>query len=280
MNITHFDAHAHTQFAAYDADRAEVMHRAYEAGVGMINVGTNYKTSIGAIELAHAYVNTYACIGYHPVHATPSEYHDKDEETKENFDTIEAFDYEMYQKLARDPKVVAIGECGLDYFRIEGDEAETKKKQKQVFEEQIKLVHEIQKPLMIHCRNAFPDVIEILTKNSSLLIPERAGVVHFFTGTETEAKKLLDLGFSFTFGGVITFTRDYYGVIRLIPLDRILSETDAPYVAPVPYRGKRNEPSYVIEVEKKLAELKNISQKEMGGQILKNVERMFQIRFG
>ncbi|MFA6364960.1 MAG: TatD family hydrolase [Candidatus Paceibacterota bacterium] len=280
MKIIHFDAHTHAQFAAYDVDRAEVMHRAYNAGVGMINVGTDYETSVDAVKLAHTHANTYACVGHHPVHATPSEYHDEDEHREEDFEVIEKFDYEAYQKLARDPKVVAIGECGLDYFRMENNKLEIKEKQKQVFEAQIKLVHEVQKPLMIHCRDAFPDLIEILTRNSSLLIPHRAGIIHFFTGTETEAKKLLALGFSFTFGGVITFAREYDEVIKLIPQDKILSETDAPYVTPVPYRGKRNEPSYVIEVEKKLAEVKGLSQEEMRIQIIKNAEEVFQVTFG
>ena len=142
------------------------------------------------------------------------------------------FDYDYYKELALDPRVVAIGECGLDYFRIKNNELGIKGKQKWAFEEQIRLASDVQKPLMIHCRNAFGDLIEILTHNSKLLIPGRSGVIHFFSGTKDEAKKLADMGFYFTFGGVITFVRDYDEVIRFIPADRILSETDAPYVTP------------------------------------------------
>ncbi len=103
------------------------------------------------------------------------------------------------------------------------------------------------------------------------------GIIHFFSGTPDDAKKLLDLGFSFTFGGVITFTHDYDAVIKMLPIDRILSETDAPYVTPVPYRGKRNEPAYVIEVVKKLAELRGVSEHDMAAQTIANAERIFKI---
>ncbi len=117
-----------------------------------------------------------------------------------------------------------------------------------------------------------------LKANSSKLKASPSGVIHFFTGTPDDAKKLLDLGFSFTFGGVITFARNYDEAIKMIPLDRILSETDAPYVSPVPYRGKRNEPAYVIEVVKKLAELKNVSVEEMKNQIWENARRIFNLQ--
>ena len=130
---------------------------------------------------------------------------------------------------------------------------------------------------MIHCRNAFDDLIKLLATNYQLL-NSPPGIIHFFSGTAEDAKKLLELGFSFTLGGVITFARDYDGVIKMIPMDRILSETDAPYVAPVPYRGKRNEPLYVIEVVKKLAEIKNISIEEMAKATVKNANRIFGIR--
>jgi len=136
------------------------------------------------------------------------------------------------------------------------------------------LAHEVGKPLMIHCRAAFPDLIEMLAARRAQLLPE-AGVIHFFTGTPEDAASLLDLGFSFTFGGVVTFTRDYDEVVRLLPLGRILSETDAPYVAPEPYRGKRNEPLYVLEVVKKLASLKGVSTEAMKESIWQTAGRVF-----
>jgi TatD DNase family protein len=129
---------------------------------------------------------------------------------------------------------------------------------------------------MIHCRNAFGDLIQLLKDNASLIngIP---GVIHFFTGTIDDAKVLLDLGFAFTFGGVVTFARNYDEAIKLIPADKILSETDAPYVSPAPYRGKRNEPAYVSEVVKKLAELKGIATEEMKVRIWENAQRIFKV---
>ena len=172
--------------------------------------------------------------------------------------------------------MVAIGECGLDFFRVTGEAV--REKQKALFGEHVAFAHDVKKPLMIHCRQAFPELTAILqSRRSELLNP--AGIVHFFTGTEAEAEELLNLGFYFTFGGVITFVRDYDRVIKTIPMERILSETDAPYVTPVPHRGRRNEPAYVTEVVKKLAELKNVSIEEMAAQILKNAERVFGINF-
>jgi TatD DNase family protein len=186
---------------------------------------------------------------------------------------VEEFDPEAYRALAEDPKTVAIGECGLDYFRL--DEA-TKPKQHAALLAQITLAKAVGKPLMIHCRDAFPDLISLLTDHKKELndIP---GVIHFFTGTKEQMKALLDLDFAFTFGGVVTFTHDYDEVVRYAPLDRLLSETDAPYVAPMPHRGKRNEPAYVIETVKKLAELRGITTEEMEAAIFKNAQRIFRI---
>ncbi|MBI4085478.1 MAG: TatD family hydrolase [Candidatus Liptonbacteria bacterium] len=280
-----FDAHTHVQFAAYDADRKEVIKRALESDVFMINVGTQRNTSASAVKLANEYAERlYASIGLHPIH-TEKSYHDEKElgggEAAKSFTSVgEDFDYDYYKKLALDPKTVAIGECGLDYYRLS---EETKEKQKEALVRQIELAKDVKKPLMIHCRNAFADLIETLQSPSSKL--QNPGVVHFFTGTADDAKKLMELGFSFTFGGVVTFppkagqpradTPNYNEVIKMIPIDRILSETDAPYVAPVPYRGKRNEPAYVVEVVKKLAEIKGISNDEMADKVFENSKRIF-----
>ena len=283
------DAHTHAQFAAYDADRDEVVARAHVAGVMMVNVGTNAETSEAAVRMTEKYQGgVYATVGLHPIHVNES-YHDSQESgapfsnsrelengNVESFtDRGEIFDHDYYKKLALDPKVVAIGECGLDYFRADSEKLNVaSKKQKEVFLKHIELAHEVKKPLMIHCRSAFPDLIQLLTFNHKLLISV-PGIIHFFSGTKEDAKNLLDLGFCFTFGGVITFARDYDEVVRYIPSDRILSETDAPYVTPAPYRGKRNEPAYVVEVVKKLAELKNLPLDEMAEQILATARRIF-----
>lgn len=309
----YLDAHTHVNLAAFKDDYREVIERALEAGVGLVNVGTQKDTSLRAVEIAHEFPGgVYAVVGLHPVHTSKS-FHDAQElgdtpeakgftptpkdhrsttEKHNQKDLVwgftsrgEIFDYEYYKKLALDPKVIAIGECGLDYYRIETDKADrtdiddAKEKQKSAFMEQIKLAHEVKKPLMIHCRSAFSDLIEILIHNSSFLVPNNPGIIHFFTGTKDDARKLLDLGFYFTFGGVVTFVRDYDKVIKMIPVERILSETDAPYVSPAPHRGKRNEPAYVIEVVKKLAEIKEISLEEIREKILDNIRSIFGIKF-
>lgn len=277
------DAHTHAQFQAFAGDSQETIERALRAGVWLINVGTQIDTSRKAIELAEKYSEgVYAAVGLHPIHTSKS-FHD----AKELGDTAEArrftsrgeeFDPAVYGRLAANPKVAAIGECGLDYFRIEGEELKIKEKQKQAFKSQIELAAEVKKPLMIHCRNAFPDLIDILNSYFLILASLPApGVIHFFTGTAEDAKTLLNMGFAFTFGGAITFTRNYDEIIKMLPGDAILSETDAPYVSPVPYRGKRNEPAYVVEVVKKLAELKNMPLEQMAEVTFNNARRIFRI---
>lgn len=291
-----FDTHTHVQFAAYDEDRKEVIERALKANVSMINVGTQVDTSAAAVKLANEFftfsnsrelenkdsARMYATVGLHPVHAEKS-FHDEQElgggEAAKAFTSRgEDFDYGNYKKMALDPKVVAIGECGLDYYHLS---EESKARQKEIFIKQIELAKEVQKPLMIHCREAFGDLIEVLSGNRNMLNSE-PGVIHFFSGTAEDAKKLLDLGFSFTFGGVVTFLPKagrpaYDDIVKYIPLDRILSETDAPYVAPMPYRGKRNEPLYVIETVKKLAAIKKVPVEEMAEKIFENARRTFMI---
>lgn len=276
------DAHTHVQFAAFRDDYKEVIERALKAGVAVVNVGTQKDTSKKAVEVARDFDEVYAVVGLHPIH-TGKSFYDADElgdiPGGKGFTTRgEDFDYEYYKDLALDKKVVAIGECGLDYYRIEqsANGKSAIEKQKEVFIKQIELAKEVGKPLMIHCRDAYPDLLEILKENRELLNSE-PGILHFYIGDLVQAKELLKMGFYFTFGGVITFTRSYDEVVKLIPMDRILSETDAPLVAPVPYRGKRNEPVYVIEVVKKLAEIKGVSMDEMATQIWKNAEAIFKI---
>lgn len=279
------DAHTHAHFAAFKEDYKEVIGRALEAGVAVINVGTQKDTSAKAVEVAHEFAeDVWAVVGLHPIH-TEKSYHDVKElgagGDEGGFTSRgEDFDYEYYKKLALDSKTLAIGECGLDYFRLgEG----SKKRQAEAFVSQIELAFDVKKPLMIHCRDAFSDLIEILEVNKAKL-NDKPGVIHFFTGTIEDAKKLLDLGFSFTFGGVITFPPKagqqagaYEEVIKMIPMDRILSETDAPYVAPEPFRGKRNEPAYVVYVVRKLAEIKGVSEEEMADQIWGNAKTVFRL---
>ena len=250
----YFDIHSHLNFKDYDNDFDKVINRLKETDTSTITVGTDLESSKRAVELADRYEEIYACIGIHPV--------DK---------KGEKFDVTKFEELIKHPKVVAIGECGLDYYRLE---PETKEKQKAAFLRQIELAYEVKKPLMIHCRQAFADLIDILQATNYKLQPS---IVHFFSGTKEDAKHLLDMGFSFSFGGVITFTKDYDEVVRYIPMDRITLETDAPYVTPTPYRGKRNEPLYVAEVAKKIAELKSIPLDEIATLTTQNSRRIFNI---
>ena len=210
-----FDAHSHTQFAAFERDCEEVIDRAIALGVWMIIVGTQKDTSRRAIDVAQRYPEgVYASVGLHPIH-TEQLLHDAKEldflaasTTEEQQESQvfsvrkfrsrgEEFDYNYYRQLAQSPKVLTIGECGLDYYRLGG---ETKPRQRKAFERQIQLSSDVKKPLMIHCRSAFGDLIDILAANSKSLVSPTAGIIHFFTGARVDAKVLLDLGFRFTFG--------------------------------------------------------------------------------
>lgn len=271
-----FDVHTHVQFSAFTEDHDAVIGRARDQGIWMINVGTQADTSRSAVAMAERFDDgVYATIGLHPIH-TQKSFHDPKElgaEDKGFTSRGEEFDPVYYREIGLHPKVVAIGECGLDYYRLETD---TKEKQISAFVAQMALSRDIKKPLMIHCRNAFADLIDVLRAEHSLL-NQPSGLIHFFSGTKEDARALLDMGFSFSFGGVITFTRDYDDALSFIPLDRILLETDAPYVTPTPYRGKRNEPAYVIEVAKKMAELKMLSFEDLAHVTTQNARSLFRI---
>lgn len=281
-----FDVHAHTQFAAYENETDTVIKRALDAGVWLVNVGTQRDTSASAVATAKRFsMGVFATVGLHPIH-TGKSFHDAQElslpsealakegrQAKGFTSRGEEFDHDYYAKLGREKEIVAIGECGLDYYRLEED---TKPTQMRAFEEQIALSRELEKPLMIHCRNALSDLVDVLNANRSAFnaIP---GIVHFFAGSVDDARRLLDLGFSFSFGGVLTFARDYDEVVRFIPSDHIVLETDAPYITPVPYRGKRNEPLYIVEVAKKIAELKQISFEEVAERTTANARKLFNV---
>lgn len=291
MQPKYIDIHSHINFKVFDQDRNEVIKRALENDTWVINVGTQIDTSSKAVEMANEYQEgVYAIIGLHPVH-TGASFHDEKElgeGGKEFTSRGEVFDKNAYRELLKDKKVVAIGECGLDYYHLDELSIE---KQKKIFIEQIELANEFNKPLMLHIRNnikakdknAYFDSLEILKKYSKVK-PSSAqgfgrakGNVHFFAGNKDEAKAFTDFGFTLSFTGVITFTHDYDEVIKNTPLDMIMSETDAPYVTPVPYRGHRNEPSYVKEIVKKIAEIKNLPEEEVARAIMANAKRVFSL---
>jgi TatD DNase family protein len=286
--MKYFDAHTHVNFVAYNDDREETIKRAVDAEVGMNVVGTQFDTSKAAVELAQKYDNVWATIGLHPIHTSKS-YHDEKElgpsfaeasKGKEGFVSRgESFDVAAYEELGKDPRVIAIGECGLDYFRI--DES-TKDVQIKNFVEQIELANKLGKPLMLHIRpsvakamegeNAYDDAIEVLKAHAVV-----RGDVHFFAGDWTVAKKFLDLGFTLSFTGVITFTHDYDEVVKNAPLNMLLSETDAPYVTPAPNRGKRNESAYIPLIVEKIAEIRGEPLERVSSQLLENARRVFGI---
>jgi len=278
--MKYIDIHAHINFKAYDDDRAEVISRAKEAKVGMINVGTMQKTSEEAVKLAEENENMFAIIGLHPAHVNKS-FHDVDEigeEGKAFTSRGEDFDYDFYKKLGENGKVVGIGECGLDYFRVEGDKEEYVARQKDAFRKQIELAVELDVPLMIHCREAYPDTLEILHKYKKIHGDKLRGNFHFFAGDLEQAKEILDLGFRMSFTGVITFAKDYKELVEFVPLEEMFSETDCPYVTPVPFRGQRNEPIHVREVVKKIAEIKGIEEEDVRVQLLKNAVDFFNLK--
>ncbi|MEK7151666.1 MAG: TatD family hydrolase, partial [Patescibacteria group bacterium] len=231
----------------YDADRTEVINKATDAGIGMICVGTDLETSKGAIELAQKYEGIWATVGLHP-----------------NDNLNEDFNEKVYEELLNQDKVVAMGEIGLDYYRTE--KPEDQKRQKDRFIQQLELAKKIGKPLILHCRDSKAGRFDKLTAGSTGSVylqmvdilksgyAELGGVVHSYTGNLEEAKQFLDLGFCLGFNGIITFARQYDDIVKHAPLDRILLETDAPYLTPEPHRGTRNEPAYVIEVAKKIAD--------------------------
>ena len=267
--MNYYDCHTHVNFVAFKDDSDATIKRAQEAGVGMIVVGTQYDTSADSVRVAESHDDVYAAIGLHPIHSTKS-YHDEKElgeGGKEFTSRGEEFDAEKYFALWQSPKVVAIGECGLDYYRLEED---TKKKQEATFVQQIELANRLQKPLMLHIRNAYDDALAVLKAHAQV-----KGDVHFFAGDWNIAKQFLDFGFTLSFTGVLTFAREYDEVIKNAPLDMLLSETDAPYVAPKPYRGKRNEPAYVVEVVKAIAEIRGEPFEMVREQLAANARRVF-----
>lgn len=244
-----FDSHCHLHFPEYDADRDAVLARMQEKKMGAVLIGTDAATSRAAIDLASKHDFLWASIGLHP----------NDEKV---------FDGAIYEELARDPKVVAIGECGLDYFRSQKDG------QREKFLQQVDLAEKVQKALVIHCREAHDDMLAILAERKTK-VPV---IVHFFTGSGELAQKYLDLGCYLSFPGPTTYTAMYDDSIRICPLDRMLIETDAPFAAPVPFRGKRNEPAYVVHVAEKVAQIKGVLTEEASEAAARNAEAVFGLQ--
>ncbi|MEI7463252.1 MAG: TatD family hydrolase [Candidatus Taylorbacteria bacterium] len=260
--MKYIDIHGHINFAEYDNDREEVIKRAKDSGVGIVIVGTNYDSSKKCIEIAEKYENVWAVVGMHPItnEATDGSVED------------EVFNDEAFRELAKNPKVIAIGECGLDYYHSKPEDIGY---QKEIFIKQIEIANSVNKPLMLHVRNglgtnAYEQALVILKEHAKV----RANF-HFFAGSIGDMDAASKLGCSFSFTGVITFARNYDQLIETIPIDRLMSETDCPYVTPIPYRGKRNEPVYVIEVVKQIAKIRGEDQEIVATKLLKNAVSFF-----
>ncbi len=256
------DTHSHFNLHQFGHDLPEVMLRMVEAEVGTICVGIELVTSDHAMRLAQDHASIWACVGQHPT------------------EWAREFDHASFNKLATEPRVVAIGECGLDYYREHDRKA--KPEQKVLFQKQIELAREHDLPLMLHIRpepgnmDAYQEALAML-QESRVIWPSMRGTAHFFAGTPEIAEEFINLGFYISFSGVITIFPEYEELVRIVPIDRILPETDAPFATPVPYRGTRNEPAYVIEIVKKIAEIKGISIEDTEAQLLANAKRLFNI---
>ena len=247
----YFDTHSHLNFPQYDHDRAEVLDRMEEYDIATVIVGTDGGTSKEALQLAETNERLFASIGVHPAD-----------------DNNAQFDQALFENMVSNKKVVAIGEVGLDYFH-----SNDKERQKKLFIAQTEFAVKHDVPLIIHCREAYEDVLEIVEGYRGRV---RANM-HFFAGSTKIAQRVLDLGFNISFPGVITFAREYDEVVRYIPDDRIMAETDSPYVAPVPHRGERNEPPYVRYVYQKIAEIRGEEEEKMRKILTENALRFFRI---
>jgi TatD DNase family protein len=283
METKYIDTHAHLNLSAFADDADEMAKRCAEEGVVMFNVGTKESTSRRAAELAEQYENCYAIIGLHPIQ-TASGTHDVDEigEGGEPFTSKgEEFDITAYLEMAKGGKVIGVGECGFDYYRTTPD---TYALQEKNFIAQIELANQLDVPLMIHTRNpgkgqdsptgnsVYDDVRRTLRQHAK--VPFN---IHFFAGTLEDAKKFIDMGGTISFTGVITFAKEYAEIVKNVPLDKIHAETDCPYVAPVPYRGKRCEPWMVKETYKKIAEIRAEDEERVRQQLVQNAEQFYKL---
>ena len=249
------DSHTHIQMSQFDKDRRAVIRRAAKAGVEKIlAIGIDYETSLAAAELADEYDNVYATAGIHP--------HNAESATRAELIDI--------HNLAQQPKVLAFGEMGLDYYRNHS----TPKAQKKVFVEQLEMAEALGMPIVIHNREAYHDILPIL----EALDNSAFGVMHCFTGNVELMHRCLAVGNLYIgIGGIVTYPKaaDVHAVAREVPADRLLIETDCPWLAPQPWRGKRNEPAYVRAVAEKIAELRDTSVEELGKITSQNFDNLF-----
>lgn len=261
------DVHCHLNFHSFKNTYDKMIQNAKKAGVEIIiNTGTKLDSSELAEELANKYNNLYAIIGIHPHHA------DKPEENYK----------EKLKKLAQNKKVVGIGEIGLDYYSYKSNGIVDPKLQKNLFEEQLQLAHDLNLPIQIHNRHAGKDVIEILTHHKNLLKSNIPGMFHCFAGSKEILTKALDLGFYIGFDGNLTYpslapgeTVTLSELAKATPIDRIVTETDSPFLTPIPHRGTQNQPAYVIIVGQEIAKIKGLTFEEVAQETTQNAKNIF-----
>ncbi len=280
------DTHCHLNFNDFKDDYLEIINKTLVEQVEMIVVGSNLKTSERSVNVADSCSSgVYAAVGLHPIHLQ-NEIIKSDKTDTEPYEFItkkEEYQEENYQRLIDcSKKIVAIGEIGLEYFHLNGDPEEieeTKKLQQQVFIRQLNLAQKNNLPVIIHCREAHEDLYKIL-KNFSDENKQTDdwGVIHCFSGDYDLAKKYITLGLKISFTGLITFVDKWDEVIKQIPLEKIMVETDSPYLSPIPFRGKRNEPLHVKEVIKRIAELKGLSIEKVAEVTYQNAEKLFNLK--
>jgi TatD DNase family protein len=272
------DTHAHLNFNAFKNDADEVIKRTLEAGVFVVNVGSQYSTSLRAVKMAEKYEGLWAAVGIHPLHLQRRNFNYKDDNELEEVEiktSGENFEYEKYLELAKNKKVVAIGEMGLDYHHFESDDNvfELKNKQKEILVQGIKLANMVQKPIMIHCWDAYDDLYEILKNNPV----NQKGIIHSFVGGYKTAKKFIELGYKIGLNGIITYGISYNRLIKETDMKNIVLETDCPYLAPIPKKGERNEPMHVKYVAKKIAEIKNLDINEVEKNTANTTKKLLRI---
>jgi TatD DNase family protein len=256
--MKYIDIHTHLDFPDFDSDREEIIADMLSKGIGAFNVGTGLETSKNSIVLAEKYEHIWAIVGIHPVYA----------------DECPLEDLEKIEPLIAHPKCVAIGECGLDFFR-KADDTESKKNQLEFFEKQIELALKYNKPLMIHCREAYPETLDVLECYKKTH-PDLRAHFHFFTESVDTARRVLNSGFTVSFTGPITFA-NYDELVQFVPLDSMMIETDAPYASPKSMRGKRNDSRNILEIGTKIAQIKGHSEEKVFEQVRENVKRVFGV---
>ncbi len=269
-----FDTHTHVNSEEFQEDADAVIQRSLDNSTWLVNIGTLTETSRQAVEIADKYPEgVFASIGLHPAHTYETSY---GEDEGKVLIPAEVFDGSEYEKLLT-PKVVGIGECGLDYFRLpEHLDRETLiKNQKTEFIKQLVFAQKHDLALIVHCRDAYTDLLEIMDAEYK---GDRV-VIHSFTDTWETAKKFLDKGYYLALNGILTFdkTGKLAEVVEKAPLEMLLTETDAPYLAPPPFRGKRNEPLYVQYVAQKIADIKKLPREAVGQQTFDNARKLFKI---